>query len=376
MNLLFDLKATQPNISGKRHGGGKYGEIIFKRMIQRNLKFACFYDSKYWLNPQINDLCKTNNIPLYDLSEINIETIIKEHHIDRIYSAIPEKLALIKSCKVYGTIHGLRELETPFDKTFFEYKNSFKEYIKFIIKYCFTKWYHKKIKRQYRKYYINSAFNLITVSEHSKYSLLTYFPELVNKIPNVFYSPNTSLNQSIIHKKDNSNKYFMLVSGNRWGKNNLRAIKAFDYLVSRGILKDIKMKITGTTQNCFRYKIKNPDYFEFLGYIDDEELENLYANAYLFIYPSLNEGFGYPPIEAMKYKTPVIASPLSSMAEICGEGALFFNPFSIEEIMNRMMMMMDPILYQEFAEKGYNQYLKIKERQEKDLDLLIDYISQ
>lgn len=95
-----------------------------------------------------------------------------------------------------------------------------------------------------------------------------------------------------------------------------------------------------------------------------------------FIYPSLNEGFGYPPIEAMKYKTPVIASPLSSIAEICGEGVLFFNPFSVEEIMNRMMMMMDTERHQKFAEKGYMQYLEIKRKQSIDLDNLIEYISK
>ena len=43
MKLLFDVSATQPNSSGKRHGGGRYGEIILFRMIERKLKFACFY---------------------------------------------------------------------------------------------------------------------------------------------------------------------------------------------------------------------------------------------------------------------------------------------------------------------------------------------
>lgn len=375
MNLLFDLACTQPNSSGKRHGGGKYGEIIFIQMIRKGIKFSCFYDSRYWINPQIKDLCNTNSIPLYDLSKISIKTIIEKYHIDRLYSAIPQKLALTSTCEIIGTVHGLRELETPLDKIFFEYKHSFKELLKFTIKYYFPQIYHQRKKKQYIKYYLNSPLKVITVSEHSKYAFMAYFPESRNKEIKVFYSPNTSPDHSI-PLNNNNEKYFMLVSGNRWEKNNLRAIKAFDRLVSMGQIKDVKMKVTGTDGNCFRYKIQNPTSFEFLGYVDEEQLDKLYANAYLFIYPSLNEGFGYPPIEAMKYKTPVIASPLSSIAEICGEGVLFFNPFSVEEIMNRMMMMMDTERHQKFAEKGYNQYLKIKERQEKDLDLLIDYISQ
>lgn len=168
----------------------------------------------------------------------------------------------------------------------------------------------------------------------------------------------------------------MLVSGNRWEKNNLRAIQAFDNLISNNLITDVKMKITGTDGTKFRYKIKNPDYFEFLGYVDDHKLEELYENAYLFIYPSLNEGFGYPPLEAMRYKIPVIASPFSSMAEICSQGVLFFNPYSVEEIMNRMLMMMDEQRHAEYSQKGYEQYLKIRERQDRDLDLLIEYISK
>ena len=114
-----------------------------------------------------------------------------------------------------------------------------------------------------------------------------------------------------------------------------------------------------------------------MGYVDDQQLESLYANAYVFVYPSLNEGFGYPPLEAMRYKIPVIASPLSAIAEICGGGALYFNPFSVEEIMNRMLMTVtNKKIYSDLVQKGYEQYLIISERQMKDLDLLINYIYQ
>lgn len=136
------------------------------------------------------------------------------------------------------------------------------------------------------------------------------------------------------------------------GKNNLRAIMAFDRLADYNCMKDIRMKVTGTKGNNFRYKIKHPDRFDFLGYVDDQELESLYANAYIFVYPSLNEGFGYPPLEAMRYKIPVIASPLSSIAETCSGGALYFNPFSVEEIMNRMLMVTtNSNLYSDLSQK-------------------------
>ena len=166
------------------------------------------------------------------------------------------------------------------------------------------------------------------------------------------------------------------MSCNRWEKNNLRAVMAFDRLVTDGRLpQDVKMIVTGIRDNIFKYRVKNPDRFVFLGYVDDDVLEQLYTDAYLFVYPSLNEGFGYPPIEAMRYGVPVIASPLSSMAELCGAGALYFDPFSVEEIMNRMLMMMQPEIYQEYSFKGQEQYKRVLEKQQKHLDELIDYIT-
>ena len=377
MNLLFDLKATQPNVSGKRHGGGRYGEIIFFRMIDRQIKFSCFYDSMLWLNPEVEKLCTRHNIPLYDLQKEGIEDIIINHNIDRLYSCLPvNRLAKLKCCEIYGTVHGLRGLETPLDNIFYKYKSSIKEKVKFTIKKLFARRFYYIKHNDYLNTYINSQFHLITVSEHSKYAFLSFFPELLNKELPVFYSPNTSSKEKR-EKTHTNDKYFLLVSGNRWEKNNLRAIMAFDRLADYNCMKDIRMKVTGTKGNSFRYKIKHPDRFDFLGYVGDAELECLYANAFLFVYPSLNEGFGYPPLEAMRYKIPVIASPLSAIAEICGGGVLYFNPFSVEEIMNRMLMMVtNKKIYSDLVQKGYEQYIKISERQMKDLDLLINYICQ
>lgn len=376
MKLLFDLAATQPNISGKRHGGGRYGEIILLRMIERNIKFGCFYDGKKWLNPEIKNACEHAGIVLHDINHSSVEQIVKNEGYTRLYSCFPGNLAELSCCEVYGTLHGLREFETPFDNIYYSYKHSFKENLKFTIKKLCLRYFHSYKHKKYLSRYINSSLNLITVSEHSRYALLSYFPEIAEDRMKVFYSPNTS-NHEKIQKNKSVPKYFLAVSGNRWEKNNLRAIIAFDRLVTeKRIPADIKMIVTGTKGDSFKYKIQNPSRFLFPGYVDDIELEHLYADAYLFVYPSLNEGFGYPPIEALRYNVPVIASPFSSIAEICAGGALYFNPFSVEEIMNRMMMMLDSKIYDEYVEKGKNQYKKIIERQAKDLDGLIDYILQ
>jgi len=374
MNLLFDIECSQPNASGKRHGGARYCEIIFFRMIDLGIGFSCFYDSRKWLNPKVSEKFNICNIPLYDVAEISIQEIVNKYKVNRIYSALPHSIVNINGCDVFGTIHGLRAFETYYDWFFFMYRSSFKEKITFLLKKVFRNRYLNKQHEHYDKNYLTNSIKLITVSEHSYFAIKSYFPTTKKDIK-IFFSPNTSSNKEI-RINEQIQKYFLLVSGNRWEKNNLRGIIAFDRLVSAGLLKNVRLKITGCCAENFHYKIQNPSYIDFMDYVDDYELEELYANAFLLVYPSLNEGFGYPPLEALQYKTPVIASPFSSISELFEGGVLYFNPLSIEEIMNRMLIMMQEERHDEYAQRGYEQYLKIRKRQITDLDLLIEYITK
>ena len=65
---------------------------------------------------------------------------------------------------------------------------------------------------------------------------------------------------------------------------------------------------------------------------DDKLLSQLYGGAAAFLYPSLYEGFGLPPLEAMAHNCPIISSKTSSMPEVIGDAAEFFNPAAIEDI--------------------------------------------
>ncbi len=70
----------------------------------------------------------------------------------------------------------------------------------------------------------------------------------------------------------------------------------------------------------------------FLGYVNDKDLPELYANAALFLFPSILEGFGIPPLEAMRCGIPVVASQASCMPEVLGDAAIWVNPMSVESI--------------------------------------------
>ena len=76
----------------------------------------------------------------------------------------------------------------------------------------------------------------------------------------------------------------------------------------------------------------------------------------------------------MRFGVPVLASPVTSVAEICGDGALYFNPYDIEEMQMRILRVLNPEYHKELAELGQKRFCIVKTRQEADLDLLIDYI--
>lgn len=70
----------------------------------------------------------------------------------------------------------------------------------------------------------------------------------------------------------------------------------------------------------------------YVGYVSDQELVALYRNARVFVYPSLYEGFGIPPLEAMYFDCPVIVSNCASLPEICGEAAVYCNPYDVDKL--------------------------------------------
>jgi glycosyltransferase involved in cell wall biosynthesis len=128
----------------------------------------------------------------------------------------------------------------------------------------------------------------------------------------------------------------MLINSNRWLKNSYRAVIAFDRLFSFYPDLEYKVLLLGLEdikiKQRFIKRLKNPEHFVFSGYIERNDLERLYLDAFCFVYPTLNEGFGYPPLDCMKYGTPVLASAITSVPEVCGEGVMYFSPTSIDEI--------------------------------------------
>ena len=375
MPFLFDLVATQPSPAAKFHGGGLYGEVIFFALLKRTVNFVGIYDSKRYINPKILE----SGIKLYDINKISPKDIVKKEGIDMFYTPLYNKKDEWQvSVKRYViTWHGVRNLELLYGLGY-HYSKSLKEKIT-IIKNILTEntWF----RRFYAKgAYYNKQANVknaeyITDSEHSKHSIINFYPHLAKKDIPVFYAPLNDDQMKLPQSKFEPKSYFLLTSSARFGKNNLRVIWAFDELFSQRKDIDIKVVLTGVTnEEVYTRKLKNKVKFIFLDYIDRAELLSLHKNAYAFIYPSLNEGFGYPPIESMCYGIPVAASGTTSIPEICQNAAIYFDPYNVGEIKNRILQLLDKNIYAEYSARAIERYKIVSERQRQDLEKIVDFI--
>lgn len=95
------------------------------------------------------------------------------------------------------------------------------------------------------------------------------------------------------------------------------------------------------------------DTVHFLGYLDDASLGAMYQASEVFVFPSLYEGFGLPPLEAMSLGTPVVSSNRTSLPEVLGQAALFADPEQPQELADRILQVLtDPALAQRLSQTG------------------------
>ncbi len=384
MNLLFNLVAVQPIHSAKFHGGGSYGEVIFWALVKRGSKFSCVYDSRKYLSPDILAACEKCGIPLFDLAEKTPQQIIDENAIDAFYTPLYslEGKWQIQVKRFVFTWHGVRALEMQYSWQGVGFAKKLAQKLEALVRYrdSWKKYFYAPKYRDLAARIADGRAECITVSEHSRASIKSFFPELLDKEIPVFYSPMLDYEpEGFLPPTAKTKKYFLLTSGARWEKNNLRAVKAFDELVtmmrSTNHEFDMKLVITGATNvKAYRKHIRNKDAFVFLGYVESKELEFLHKNAYAFIFPSLNEGFGYPPVQSMRYGVPVAASGTTSVPEVCENAALYFDPYSVSEIKNRMIQLLDSDIYAMYASRGLARYGEVHKRQQEDLEKAVAFV--
>ena len=140
-------------------------------------------------------------------------------------------------------------------------------------------------------------------------------------------------------------------------KNHLRMLEAFELLVQEGLPQRwVIAGPAGYGSELFEEALADSPVrqrVEWLRLVPEAELMRLYSQADLFLFASLNEGFGLPPLEAMALGTPVVASAVTSMPEVLGDAAMLVEPTDSERIFEAARRVLaEPDLAAELAGKG------------------------
>lgn len=151
---------------------------------------------------------------------------------------------------------------------------------------------------------------------------------------------------------------YLLYVGSAYPHKNLsRLLLAFKELTT--INENCQLVLVGKINYFYRRLKKEIDQLGLMekvkltGYCSDEELVYLYQKAQAYVFPSLLEGFGLPPLEAQQYDLPVVSSRASCLPEILGQSSIYFDPFDIQDMSRQInRILTDDQLRQELIAAG------------------------
>lgn len=199
---------------------------------------------------------------------------------------------------------------------------------------------------KWTEYSVKKAAKVICVSEHTKKDLLKLYPEVTDKttvVLNGFHYakkiPNTE------YDIRDTKPYILFVGTIQPRKNITTLIEAFEKFVESH--PNFELKIVGKkgwlyTEILERIESSSASkQIKYLGFVKNEQLEDLYGNTYATVLPSLYEGFGLPVLEAMAHGSPVIASESSSLPEVGGDAILYCNPDDSNTIADALERLQD-----------------------------------
>lgn len=380
MNILIDLVTPQAFLGG----AGEYIRRVFYELLKRkdsNIQFFAAIDStigKFAYSDFTPDSLRQKGIPIVDLGKIKLFDAIKKYNIEKVFIGAAqywgaryevEKL----TCRVICVVHDLQDEECGFNKIHLFNRlriSSRFSFIKYLIKDEPKMNWMKRMNSIIKLYNENKNVVLVTVSEYTK-SSLEYYYGIKDRIY-VLYSParvaehDVDIENSLLKKiTEEKQDYFLLLSANRPLKNAQRVLEAFEKYYKCNESPKCLLTV-GLEKPLFAGHYALP-------YLSASDLINAYKNSYALLFPSMFEGFGYPPIEAMQYGKPVLASNVTSIPEVCGEAAIYFSPFYVSDIFRALLQLKDSN-YQEYCKKSIERYEKVKIKQQSDLTQLLNFI--
>lgn len=185
---------------------------------------------------------------------------------------------------------------------------------------------------------------LITVSEFSKKELIKYYDLSSDLIEVIYNSVSKTFSANPNKDGKTENDYILAVSSLNYRKNFIYILESFKRIQTiddKSYLYIVGDLMTSSFNGIDLSEYEGNPRIKFLGRISDEELVKLYRNALCFVYPSLYEGFGIPPLEAQACNCPVICSNSSCLPEVFGDSVLYCNPHEIDTLVEQISFLLN-----------------------------------
>lgn len=313
-------------------GTGRYIQEIFRELPEAapDFQFLLYtkpdqehhFETRGSAQLEVLPQCPSSPVMRVGWELLNFSRLLKEDRVE-LYHGPANFLPPRKVCPYVLTLHDMVYFHNP--------KRTF------------------ALRAKYWQWYIRATWRyadaIVTVSEFSKQQILKYLPVdpgrihvVYNGVEQRFFQPASSEQRASLRDRHGLDKPYILYIGRLDpDKNVRRLIHAYGMLHKSG-LRNYDLVIGGIRE----YKTSDlptiiakwgiQDRVRFLGFVEDKELTTLYQEAAAFCYPSLNEGFGLPVIEAMAAGAPVVTSNLSSLPEVIGDTGYTVDPFSVKAI--------------------------------------------
>ena len=218
--------------------------------------------------------------------------------------------------------------------------------------------------RYFNKSALKKADAVIANSQFTKQEMLNTFGLDDKKVHVVYGAPNNLVQNSGKGKEilqsnyGIANKYILFVSIIEPRKNLLNLVKAYEILKERYSIRECLVVVGKKGWDyertlSYMEKSKYRNSIKLVDFVPTSHLSSFYSNASLFVYPSFMEGFGIPPLEAMKCGCPTLTSNTSSLPEVVGYKEMMFDPNDVNEIANKCLeILKDPKIRNDNIKKG------------------------
>ena len=213
---------------------------------------------------------------------------------------------------------------------------------------------------RYARFVMGSAIRnssiVFTVSEASRADILRFYPSTdpakVHVVPNaidaeLLVDPGEAERDRVRERYQIRGRFVLFAGNVKPHKNLERLIRAFARVRCQEGNEDLRLVLIGDDVSRYASLRRTADEagvrqeVRFFGFVPHETLAALYRMATVFAFPSLYEGFGLPPLEAMACGTPVVTSRISSLPEVVGDGALLVDPYNEDDIAQGIARLLD-----------------------------------